>query len=85
MTVISGNAQTGQIGSALSQLLTVKIVDAGGIPVTGATVTFAARTGGGAITPPTVECGRLGYGDVDARYNRWRADRGRDAFERLRQ
>ncbi len=53
MTVVSGNAQTGQIGAALSQLLTVKVVDAGGIPVQGATVTFAPRTGGGAITPAT--------------------------------
>jgi alpha-tubulin suppressor-like RCC1 family protein len=51
MTVVSGNAQTGQIGAALSQLLTVKIVDAGGLPVQGANVTFAARTGGGAIIP----------------------------------
>jgi alpha-tubulin suppressor-like RCC1 family protein len=53
MTVVSGNAQTGQIGAALSQLLTVKVVDAGGIPVQGATVTFAPRTGGGAISPAT--------------------------------
>jgi alpha-tubulin suppressor-like RCC1 family protein len=51
MTVVSGNAQTGQIGAALSQLLTVKIVDAGGLPVQGAAVTFAARTGGGAVSP----------------------------------
>jgi alpha-tubulin suppressor-like RCC1 family protein len=53
MTLVSGNAQTGQIGAALSQLLTVKVVDAGGIPVTGASVTFAARTGGGSVTPAT--------------------------------
>lgn len=53
MQQVSGNAQTGQIGSALSQLLTVKVVDAGGLPVKGASVTFAAKTGGGSITPPS--------------------------------
>src|ERR1035437_1506034 len=53
MQLVSGNAQVGQIGSALSQLLTVKVMDAGGLPVQGASVTFAARTGGGAIVPPS--------------------------------
>ncbi len=53
LALVSGNSQTGQIGSQLTQLLTVKVVDAGGLPVQGATVTFAARSGGGAITPPT--------------------------------
>lgn len=53
MQVIAGNAQFGQIGSALSQQLTVKVVDAGGLPVQGAAVTFTARTGGGSIIPPT--------------------------------
>jgi alpha-tubulin suppressor-like RCC1 family protein len=51
MQQVSGNAQTGQIGAALVQPLTVKVVDAGGTPVKGASVTFAARTGGGTITP----------------------------------
>ncbi len=53
ITRVSGNAQSGQIGAPLSQLLTVKVVDAGGLPVSGANVAFAARTGGGSITPPT--------------------------------
>ncbi len=53
MQVVSGNAQTGQIGAALSQQLAVKIVDAGGVPVQGAIVNFAARTGGGTIVPPS--------------------------------
>ena len=51
MQLVSGNTQTGQIGAALAQLLTVKVVDAGGAPVQGATVHFAARTGGGTISP----------------------------------
>lgn len=51
MLLVSGNSQVGQIGSALSQLLVVKVVDAGGLPVRGASVTFAARTGGGSISP----------------------------------
>ncbi len=50
---VSGNSQVGSIGTALPQLLTVKVVDAGGLPVTGANVTFIARTGGGSITPAT--------------------------------
>ena len=29
MQQVSGNAQTGQIGAALTQLLTVKVIDAG--------------------------------------------------------
>ena len=53
MQLVSGNSQVGQIGSTLSQLLTVKVMDAGGLPVQGASVTFAARTGGGAIVPPS--------------------------------
>lgn len=50
---VSGDAQVGPIGSTLTQLLTVKVIDAGGLPVQGATVTFAVRTGGGAVLPPT--------------------------------
>src|ERR1035437_3235131 len=53
MQLVSGNSQVGQIGSTLSQLLTVKVMDAGGLPVQGASVRFAARTGGGAIVPPS--------------------------------
>ena len=53
MQQVAGNAQSGPIGSALSQLLTVKVVDAGGLPVQGASVSFVVRTGGGAIVPPT--------------------------------
>lgn len=53
MQLVSGNSQTGQIGAALSQLLTVKVIDAGGLAVKGASVTFAVKTGGGTITPAT--------------------------------
>ena len=53
ITRVSGNSQSGQIGAPLSQLLTVKVVDAGGLPVSGASVAFAARTGGGTVAPPT--------------------------------
>ncbi|HEV8411757.1 MAG TPA: hypothetical protein VGQ30_14715, partial [Gemmatimonadaceae bacterium] len=53
ITRVSGNAQSGQIGAPLSQLLTVKVIDAGGLPVSGASVAFAVRTGGGTIVPPS--------------------------------
>lgn len=51
MKLVSGNAQVGQIGAALGQQLTVRIVDAGGVPVQGAAVNFAARSGGGTVSP----------------------------------
>jgi alpha-tubulin suppressor-like RCC1 family protein len=53
INLVSGNSQVGPIRATLGQLLTVKVVDAGGLPVQGATVTFLVRTGGGAIAPAT--------------------------------
>jgi alpha-tubulin suppressor-like RCC1 family protein len=51
--MVSGNSQVAPEGATLSQVLTVKVIDAGGLPVEGANVTFVVRTGGGAIVPPT--------------------------------
>lgn len=52
LRLVSGDQQTGQVGAALQQQIVVKVVDAGGQPVEGATVTFQVRGGGGSINPP---------------------------------
>lgn len=52
LRLLSGNQQTGSVGAALSEVLTVKVVDAGGQPVAGATVLWQVRDGGGTINPP---------------------------------
>jgi len=51
LKLISGNQQNGTVGAALSEVLSVKVVDAGGQPVAGATVLWQVRSGGGTITP----------------------------------
>ncbi len=52
LKLLSGNQQSGSVGAALAEVLTVKVVDAGGQPVTGATVLWQVRDGGGTINPP---------------------------------
>ncbi len=51
LKLLSGNAQSGVVGAALPDPLSVKVVDAGGQPVPGATVLWQVRGGGGAISP----------------------------------
>lgn len=51
LRLLSGNQQSGSVGAALSEVLTVKVVDAGGQPVSGATVLWQVRDGGGSINP----------------------------------
>ena len=48
---VSGDQQIGPVGAALTQQLAVKVVDAGGLPVEGATVSFSVRAGGGNVNP----------------------------------
>ena len=48
----SGNTQTGTVGALLAQPLVVKVTDAGGNPVPGASVVWAA-TNGTIVTPTT--------------------------------
>jgi adhesin/invasin len=47
---VTGTALTGQANRALAPVV-LRVVDAGGSPVKGATVRFEVRTGGGSITP----------------------------------
>lgn len=49
LSIVSGNAQTGQVGTNLAQNLVVKVVNAGATPVPGADITFAVASGGGQI------------------------------------
>jgi len=52
LKLLSGNQQKGAVGAALPEVLSVKVVDAGGQPVAGATVLWQVRAGGGTINPP---------------------------------
>lgn len=49
---VSGDQQVGAAGARLAQSLTVRVVDAGGNPVSGAAVAFQVRLGGGSVNPP---------------------------------
>jgi len=53
MSINGGNGQSAVAGTAVTTDPSVRIVDAGGNPVSGLTVTFAVATGGGAITGNT--------------------------------
>ncbi len=47
-----GDVQTGPVALPLAEALTVRVVDAGGQPVQGATVNWAVMSGGGTVNPP---------------------------------
>ena len=48
-----GNGQTGAVGANLSTPISVKVLDANGLGVQGATVTFGVRKGNGTLGSPT--------------------------------
>lgn len=62
--LLSGNQQTGAVGAALSEVLSVKVVDAGGVPVAGATVLWQVRDGGGSLNPAASTTGSTGLATV---------------------
>jgi alpha-tubulin suppressor-like RCC1 family protein len=49
---VDGDQQIGPVAAALTKQLIVKVIDANGLPVEGATVTFQVRGGGGSVNPP---------------------------------
>ena len=49
---LDGDQQIGAVAAALTKQLVVKVIDANGLPVQGATVTFNVRGGGGSVNPP---------------------------------
>ncbi len=62
-TTIAANSVTTQstvAGTAVATPPSVKVTDAGGNPVTGVTVTFAVASGGGSVTPATVNTNASG-------------------------
>jgi alpha-tubulin suppressor-like RCC1 family protein len=62
--LLSGNLQSGAVGAALPEILSVKVVDAGGVPVPGATVLWQVRGGGGTINPPASTTSSTGLANV---------------------
>ncbi|MDE2943912.1 MAG: M66 family metalloprotease [Gemmatimonadota bacterium] len=52
--IVSGDGQRGAAGAALPEPVVVRVADAGGSPVAGATVAFAPGAGGGAADPSEV-------------------------------
>lgn len=64
LKLLSGNQQIGAVGAALPEVLTVKVVDAGGLPVAGATVLWQVRQGGGTINPPASTSSSTGLASV---------------------
>ena len=55
-----GNSQRGAVSRALAVPISVKVTDAGGLAVKGATVTFSVRQGGGSVSAPTTASGAAG-------------------------
>src|SRR5205809_988134 len=53
LALISGDAQTGAVGSALPVQVTVKVADQFGNGVAGATVTWVVTGGGGSVASTT--------------------------------
>jgi alpha-tubulin suppressor-like RCC1 family protein len=51
LKLLTGNQQVGAVGAPLPELLSVKVVDAGGQAVPGATVLWQVRDGGGTVSP----------------------------------
>jgi hypothetical protein len=51
--VVSGDNQSGQVGTELPVPLVVEVVDADGNPVPGAGITWTVTGGGGSVDPPT--------------------------------
>ena len=52
--VVSGSGQSATVGSALPSGLTVRVATAAGVPVGGATVTFAVTSGNASVSPASV-------------------------------
>jgi pimeloyl-ACP methyl ester carboxylesterase len=48
-----GDHQNADPGTPLPQLITARVVDAAGVPVSGSTVSFAVTSGGGTVSSPT--------------------------------
>lgn len=61
LTVVSGNAQSGGSGLALTNPLVVRVTASDGVPVPGVNVTFAVASGGGSLGTPSVPTDANGF------------------------
>jgi len=64
IAVTGGNAQTGPVGGALLQPITVRVTAADGLGVQGVAVTFAVTTGGGSLSTTLGTTDSSGYASV---------------------
>jgi hypothetical protein len=64
VAIVSGDGQSGTVGTELPAALTVRVTDTGARPVTGATVTWAVTAGGGTVTPTTATTDSNGTGST---------------------
>lgn len=55
LALVSGNNQTGAPGAALAAPLVVRLVDGGGNPIAGTSVSWVIGTGGGSVAPPSAD------------------------------
>ena len=55
LSLVSGDSQTGTVGTALANPFVVRVTDANGDPVAGVTVTFAVTAGAGTLTAIQVD------------------------------
>ncbi|MDH4352345.1 MAG: hypothetical protein OEW56_14450, partial [Gemmatimonadota bacterium] len=64
MSVVSGNTQTGQTGTALGNPLVVKVVNAAGDALSGITVAWTVEAGGGSLGGATSITSTLGQAQI---------------------
>jgi hypothetical protein len=62
--VVSGNGQSGQAGAALANPLVVRVTDAGGKPVVGASVNWVVAGGAGTLSATTTTTDASGTAHV---------------------
>jgi len=60
LSATSGSEQSATVGTALSNPFVVTVLDSGGKPAPGASVTFAVASGGGSTTPTTATTDAVG-------------------------
>lgn len=60
MAVVSGDGQTATVGSALSERITVEVLDDQGAPVSGFTVSWSVTAGGGSVASASSTTGSDG-------------------------
>lgn len=67
LELVSGNNQTGSLGTDLGQPLVVRVVSNVGVPLAGQTVTFGVESGGGSVRPTTSITATNGTAQTTAR------------------